>query len=156
MGRCPYQCNRRLYEDYYQKPVGHGLPVFVGGTAMRGRGLGSLLSGLVLSAVPRLKSGGKAVLKEGAKTGMQLAQDVLYDQNLKSAAKQQAQEAGILLFYQAVGRVLREGAAAPPGEPARKRIKSTLSKRRPQKAERDGRKKKRRKETTSQPQNIFG
>ena len=155
MGRCPYQCNRRLYEDYYQKQVGHGLPVFVGGTAMRGRGLGSLLSGLVLSAVPRLKSGGKAVLKEGAKTGMQLAQDVLYGQNLKSAAKQRAQEAGILLFYQAVGRVLR-GAAAPPGEPARKRIKSTLSKRRPQKAERDGRKKKRRKETTSQPQNIFG
>ena len=136
--------------------MGHGLPVFVGGTAMRGRGLGSLLSGLVLSAVPRLKSGGKAVLKEGAKTGMQLAQDVLYGQNLKSAAKQRAQEAGILLFYQAVGRVLREGAAAPPGEPARKRIKSTLSKRRPQKAERDGRKKKRRKETTSQPQNIFG
>ena len=65
---------------------------------MRGRGLGSLLSGLVLSAVPRLKSGGKSVLKEGAQTGMQLAQDVLYGQNLKSAAKQRAQEAGILLF----------------------------------------------------------
>ena len=84
MGRYPYQCNRRLCEEYYQKQVGHGLPVFVGGTAMRGRG--SLLSGLVFSAVPRLKSGGKSLLKEGAKTGMHLAQDVLSGQNLKSAA----------------------------------------------------------------------
>ena len=58
---------------------------------MRGRGLGSLLSGLVRSAVPLLKSGGKALLKEGAKTGMQLAQYVLSGQNLKSAAKQRAQ-----------------------------------------------------------------
>ena len=57
---------------------------------MRGRGLGSLLSGLVRSAVPSLKSGGKALLKEGAKTGMQLAQYVLSGQNLKSAAKQRA------------------------------------------------------------------
>ena len=57
---------------------------------MRGRGLGSLLSGLVRSAVASLKSGGKALLKEGAKTGMQLAQYVLSGQNLKSAAKQRA------------------------------------------------------------------
>ena len=61
---------------------------------MRGRGLGSLLSGLVRSAVPLLKSGGKALLKEGAKTGMQLAQYVLSGQNLKSASKQRAQKAG--------------------------------------------------------------
>ena len=94
MGRYSYQCNRRLYEDYYQKQVGRGLPVFIGGTSMRGRGLGSLLSGLVRSAVPLLKSGGKALLKEGAKTGTQLAQDVLSGQNLKSAAKRRAQEAG--------------------------------------------------------------
>ena len=126
MERYPYQCNRRLYEDYYQKQVGHGLPVFIGGTSLRGRGLGSLLSGLVRSAVPLLKSGGKVLLKEGAKTGMQLAQDVLSGQNLKSATKQRAQEAGKRLFHQAVGRVLRGGAAAPPGEPARKRIKSKL------------------------------
>ena len=60
------------------------------------------------SAVPRLKSGGKYLLKEGAKTGMHLAQDVLSGQNLKSAAKQRAQEAGKRLFYQAVGRVFQQ------------------------------------------------
>ena len=59
VARCLYHCNGRLYDDYYQAQVGHGLPVFVGGHSMRGRGLGSLLGGLIRSAVPRLKVEGK-------------------------------------------------------------------------------------------------
>ena len=78
---------------------------------MRGRGLGNLMGSLFRSVVPLLKSSGKALLKEGAKSGMQLAQDVLFGQSLKTAAKRKAQEAGKRLFHQAVGKVT--GAAAP-------------------------------------------
>ena len=70
VGHCHYKHDGRLYEDYYQTQVGHGLPVFIGGKSTRGRGLGNLLGGLFRSVVPLLKSGGKALLKEGAKTGM--------------------------------------------------------------------------------------
>ena len=98
VARCSYQCNGRLYDDHYQAQVGHGLPVFVGAHLMRGRVLGSLLGGLIRSAVPLLKSGGKALLQEGAKTGEQLAGDVLSGQSFKSAAKQRAQEAEKRLF----------------------------------------------------------
>ena len=70
VGRCHYKHDGRLYEDYYRTQVGHGLPVFIGGKSTRGRGLGNLLGGLFRSVVLLLKSGGKALLKEGAKTGM--------------------------------------------------------------------------------------
>ena len=111
VGRCHYKHDGRLYEDYYRTQVGHGLPVFIGGKSMRGLRLGYLLGGLFRSVVLLLKSGGKALLKEGAKSGMQLAQDVLFGQSLKTAAKRKAQEAGKRLFHQAVGKVT--GAAAP-------------------------------------------
>ena len=101
----PYVGNSKVYEDYYCSQVGHGLPVFMGGRTMRGRGLGSLLGGIGRTLIPLLKSGGKALLKEGARTGMQVAQDVLSGQNLKSAMKQRAKQAGKRLFHQAVGRV---------------------------------------------------
>lgn len=132
MGRCPYKGDHRLYEDYYCSQVGHGLPVFVGGQTMRGRGLGNLLGGLARSVVPLLKKGGKTLLREGAKTGLQLAQDVLSGQNLKSAAKQRAQQAGKRLLNQAVNHVTGN-IAAPPGEPFRKRIKTTTRSSRGQK-----------------------
>lgn len=104
--------------------------------------------------VPLLTSGGKALLREGAKTGLQLAGDVLSGQSFKSAAKQRAQEAGKRLFQQAVGHVVRGGATpAPPGEPARKRIKSTVPKKRLQKGQRQGARTKR---TTSRFQDIVG
>ena len=70
VGRCHYKHDRRLYEDYYRTQVGYGLPVFTGGKSTRGRRTGNLLGGLFRSVVPLLKSGGKALLKEGAKTGM--------------------------------------------------------------------------------------
>ena len=70
VGRCHCKHDGRLYEDYYRTQVGHSLPVFIGGKSMRGRGRGNLLGGLFRPVVPVLKSGGKALLKEGAKTGM--------------------------------------------------------------------------------------
>ena len=70
VGRCHYKHDGRLYEDYYRTQVGHGLPVFIGGKiderAQTWKSTGRSFS----LCVPLLKSGGKALLKEGAKTGM--------------------------------------------------------------------------------------
>lgn len=142
----PYVGTNKIYEDYYCSQAGHGLPVFIGGRNVRGRGLGSLLGGIGRSLIPLLKSGGKALLKEGARTGMQVAQDVLSGQNVKSAMKQRAKQAGKRLFHQAVGQVT--GRAAPPGQPARKRIKSSASRRTTQKTFTNRRRR--------QPADIFG
>ena len=122
--RRPYQPNPTTYEIYYRNQLGHGLPVFRGG--MRGRGLGSILSGLLRTAVPLLKQGGKALLKEGLRGGVSLAQDVLEGKSVKSAVKQRAKNAGKRLLNQAIGQFQ---APAPPGEPARKRIKKPTPKR---------------------------
>ena len=79
--KTPYRPNPALYDAYYTTQVGHGLPVYVGG--LRGRGLGSILGGLLRTAVPLLKRGGKALLKEGIRSGLGVAQDVLSGQNIK-------------------------------------------------------------------------
>ena len=73
--QCNYQSCQKLYDDYYAQQVGHGLPVFVGGRSYRGHGLGSLLAGIGRAVVPLLKRGGKALLKEGARTGLQVVID---------------------------------------------------------------------------------
>ena len=125
----PFVGNPKVYEDYYCSQVGHGLPVFIGGRNMRGRGLGSLLGSIGRSLIPMLKSSGKALLKEGARTGLRVAQDVLSGQNFKSSVSQRARQGGKRLFEQAVGHVTRK--AAPPGQPAKKRrIKSASSRKR--------------------------
>ena len=67
---------------------------FIGGRHIRGRGLGSLLGGTGRSLIPLLKSGGKALLK-GARTGMQVAQDVLSGQNVKSALTQAGRKTAV-------------------------------------------------------------
>ena len=94
--RYPYQSCPRLYEDYYVNQVGHGLPVFVGGGGRRyrGHGFGSLLAGIGRAVVPLLKKGGKALLKEGARTGLRVAQDVMSGPRLGSALKQRAGQSG--------------------------------------------------------------
>lgn len=94
---------------------------------MRGQGLGNILGGVLRSAVPLLKSAGKSLLKTGARTGMQIASDVLSGQDFKAAAKQRAQQAGQHLIHQVVNSL-----PAPPGEPARKRIKQTTNRRKAQ------------------------
>ena len=54
-------CNPRLIEEYYSNQVGNGLPVFSGSRVQKGHGIGSLLSGLVRSAVPLIKRSAKAL-----------------------------------------------------------------------------------------------
>lgn len=129
MPRYPYVTNCKAYEDHYSSQVGHGLPVFLGGRTQRGRGLGSLLGGIGRSLMPLV---GKTLLREGAKTGLAVIGDVLAGQNVKSALSQRAKQTGKRLLQQAVGRV----TAAPPGQPARKRIKSSATARQRQKRRR--------------------
>ena len=99
-----YQSCTKLYEDYYSSQVGHGLPFFVGRrNSIRGHGLGSLLAGIGRAVVPLLKRGGKVLLKEGARTGLQVAQDVLSGHRVGSALKQRSRQAGKRLLNQATG-----------------------------------------------------
>lgn len=121
--RYQYKPNAALYDAYYSQQVGHGMPVFIGG--MRGRGLGSLLSGLFRTAVPLLKKGGKALLKEGVRSGLEVAQDVLAGKSVKAAVKRRAKGAGQRLVNKALGQF---NAPAPPGEPAIKRINRRVPK----------------------------
>ena len=114
--RVRYTPNAKLYDEYYNNQSGFGLPVYVGG--MRGKGIGSVLSGLFRAAVPLLKKGGKALLKEGLTSGMQVANDVLAGQNIKTAVKKRVQGGSRRLLKRAIGQF-----NAPPGEPAVKRIR---------------------------------
>jgi hypothetical protein len=78
----------KLYDEYYCSQGGEGIPVFVGERSQRGHGIGSFFSGFGRMILPWLKTGGKALLREGVGTGFS-----------------------------------RLRLPAPPGSPARKRIK---------------------------------
>ena len=130
--RVHYKPNSILYDNYYKKQVGHGLPVYVGG--MKGRGLGSVLSGLLRTAVPLLKKGGKALLKEGVRSGLGVAQDILSGKNIKSALKGRAKGGGKRLLNKAIGQF---NAPAPPGEPAVRRIKKSVRRKKKSKRSKD-------------------
>ncbi|KAK2171498.1 hypothetical protein NP493_1059g00013 [Ridgeia piscesae] len=97
------------YNDYYTRQVGGALPFFVGAKVQRGHGLGSLLGGLLRSAAPLIRRGAVAVGKRALRTGMQIADDVMTEQNIKQAAKRRVTDAGKDLL-----RSLAT-AAGPPG-----------------------------------------
>ena len=76
-----------MYEDYYLRQSGSGLPVFQGSRGQRGHGLGSMLSGLFRSAVPMLKRGLATFGKHALKTGLEIASDVADGTSFKDSAK---------------------------------------------------------------------
>jgi hypothetical protein len=127
--------NPKLYEDFYCNQNGHGLPIFIGGRNQRGHGIGSFFSGLGRMVLPWLKTGGKALLREGVSTGLHVANDALAGRNVGESFKEHAKEAGHRLLQGAVqhigqnqsGSGLRRKRALsrPPGEPLEKRIKLT-------------------------------
>lgn len=121
----------KAYENFFCQQAGHGLPVFIGARSQRGRGLGSFLSGIGRMILPIFKTGGKALLREGALTGLQVARDALDGRNVKDSFKEHARDAGKRLLHGAVdhlaGNQSGSGLRAPPGEPARKRIKRYAS-----------------------------
>ena len=147
--RYPYQSCPKLYEDYYVNQVGHGLPVFVGGGGRRlyrGHGFGSLLAGIGRAVVPLLKKGGKALLKEGARTGLRVAQDVMSGKRLGSALKQRAGQSGKRLLTQVL---------SPSPSRRQKRIKT----KRTAQGKQSGRQRRRRQQQPKKQQrmtDIFG
>ena len=120
-----YKANPRVYEDYFCSQAGDGLPVFIGSRNYRGKGLGSLLGGIGRSLVPLLKKGGKTLLKESAKTGLKVAQDLLQGQSFKKSIKSRGKEVGKRLLDRAVDSVI--GKPAPPGQPVIKRRRKVVS-----------------------------
>jgi hypothetical protein len=81
-----------MYEDYYMKQSGTGMPVFIGSRNQRGHGIGSVLSGLFRSAAPMLKRGLATFGKHALKTGTQILSDVVDGQSLGESAKRRIKQ----------------------------------------------------------------
>lgn len=157
----PLKRSQKAYDAYFCQQAGHGLPVFIGSRSQRGRGLGSFLSSIGRMILPFVKTGGKALLREGALTGLQVAQDALEGRNVKEAFKDHARDAGKRLLHGAVGHLAGNqsgsGLRVPPGEPARKRIKLGAGKQRSQsKKRRQTSQKKKNKSNKRSISDIFG
>ena len=91
-----YTPNHKLYEEYYlnqAKQKGGNLPAFHGARFQRGYGLGSIFKGLFRWAMPHLQQGAKMLGKKALQTGVDVAQDVLAGENLKTATKKRAKQA---------------------------------------------------------------
>lgn len=94
MGKRIFCCeaSRQLYEDYYKRQTGGAIPVFVGARYQRGHGLGSILGGLFRRVVPFIKQNIGTVGKALAKTGLEIAGDVLSGQRVKESLQQRVPE----------------------------------------------------------------
>ena len=139
---------RNPYEAYYLNQAGSGLPVFVGSRHAKGHGIGNVLSGLVRLAVPMLKRTGKAVMKEGLRTGLDVLHDVVGGENIKSSVQRRARQTGSRLVKRAannIGQQLLPALPPPPGRKKKRAIKRRLNARKTQSS------KKRRRD-----QDIFG
>jgi hypothetical protein len=98
--------------------------------------------------MPWIKIGGKALLREGLGTGLQIAQDALAVRNVRESFKDADQR---LLQWavehleggnQLGSDIRKRRRAPPPGEPLRKRIKQTTKARRSHSARKKNQKKK--------------
>lgn len=117
----------KIYENYYLHQVGQGMPAFEGPNLQRGYGLGGILGGLFRSAMPLLRRGVRALGKQALKTGVNIAQDALSGQNLRTAAKRRLKESGRNLGRQAVKHI----SGAGRGRPRKKSIKHRSTDRHP-------------------------
>ena len=109
------------YDDYYEKQVGMALPYFAGARVQRGRGFGSLFSGLLRSVAPLIRRGDVALGNRALTTGAPIASDVVAGQNVKKAAKRRATAAGRDLMQSLLN--------TPPGKQV-KRIERAAPRRR--------------------------
>jgi len=88
-----------MYEDYYTGHVGGNIPVFRGARYQRSHGLGNVIGGLfrrvvlpflwtsAKGIVPFLKKNKKTLIRYVLRTGMEVANDVLEGESLKSSVK---------------------------------------------------------------------
>lgn len=132
---------RNGYDEYYLQQAGHGMPVFIGGRYQRGRGIGNILGGLARMVVPILKRGGRTLLKEGLRTGMDIIGDVAAGRNIKASAKSRSKQSVNRLMNQA-----RDTLNSPPGK------RQVVKKRKPSKNRSQSNKRSKRRRTND----IFG
>ena len=154
--------NPDLDKSYYLTQAQHGgnLPAFHGARFQRGYGIGSFLKGLFRSAVPFIKDGAKAIGKTALSIGLNIANDVLSGQDLKSSAQARALEAKNSLKNKAISTA--RGALAQSGKGIKRRA-STPSTSQPQTKKRKtsppqarGKKPKQTKRKKAVPNDIFG
>ena len=108
------------FDKYYMNQVGSGMAFYRGSPRIqRGYGLGGLLGGLFRSAIPFLKKGAAAIGKQALQTGMEIADDVMGGQNVKTAAKRRMKQAGRQLVTKA-GRKIQKGGGKGRGNRRKK------------------------------------
>lgn len=71
----------KLYEDFFCQQAGRALPMFIGERSQKRHGIGSFFIGLGQMVFPRLKTGGKVLLRESVGTCLQVAQEALSGRN---------------------------------------------------------------------------
>ena len=81
------EASRQMYEDYYKRQTGGEMPVFVGRRHQRCHGLRSILGNLFRGVVPFIKRNIGTVGRTLARTGIDVAGDVLRGRNVKEAVK---------------------------------------------------------------------
>lgn len=113
-----------LYDKYYSNQAGSGLPFYSGTRVQSGYGLGSILGGLLRSAVPLLKPALKSVGKEVARSGVGVIKDVMQGQSLKQAAKRRLQEGAQRSLRAATGVVLPSFVDTNPRRKSKRRKKT--------------------------------
>jgi hypothetical protein len=120
----------QTYERYYVNQVGSGMPVYRGSTNLqRGHGLGGIFSSLFRSALPLLKQGAKAVGRQALQTGVDIAQDVMSGQSVKSAAKSRLKTAGRNMGTKVLNKIQKGKVASTTSRKRgkkRSRVKQTL------------------------------
>ena len=88
--------NHELYEQYYvnqAKQKGGSLPAFHGARFQHGYGLGSIFRGLFRWAMPHLQQGAKVIGKKALQTGVNVVQDVLDGDSIKTAVHKRTKQA---------------------------------------------------------------
>ena len=85
----PFCCeaSRALYEDYYTKQNGGGLPVLYGARKQRGYGIGNVLEGLFRRALSFLKSGAKILGRKALNVATDMIDGISFKESAKDGIK---------------------------------------------------------------------
>ena len=146
-GAPPYLAPRGEYAAYYAKSqFGHGLmPAYGGQARQKGHGFGSLIGGLLRSAIPLLSSVGRKVAKTAGSallsTGAGVLSDVMAGKNLKKSVASRARSTGQQVLKRASTSAqgyINQLSGAPPA----KRRATTKRRGRAKQQQGKGRKKK--------------
>lgn len=122
--RFPSPGDQAAYDTYYMNQAGSGLPFYSGARVQSGYGLGSILGGLIRSAVPLLKPALKSVGREVAKSGFNVVKDVVGGESFKTAAKRRLQEGAERSLRAATGVLLPSSSSGVPFKKKKRQKKS--------------------------------